>query len=72
MLARSSFLVLAIPLGFMWTRVNPAFRQRMLTIGSMIVIQGSIGWWMVKSGLEDSAESIKTNEFNKDNENKYK
>jgi cytochrome c oxidase assembly protein subunit 15 len=35
-------------------RLNmPGLKPKLLTIGGLIGCQGLIGWWMVKSGLEE-------------------
>mmetsp|Transcript_17546 Transcript_17546/g.17506 ORF Transcript_17546/g.17506 Transcript_17546/m.17506 type:complete len:269 (+) Transcript_17546:275-1081(+) len=48
-------LYLAIPMGIFWWagRFTPAFKPKMLALLGFFGFQGVLGWWMVKSGLED-------------------
>lgn len=50
-----------IPCAIFWMkgRFNPAMKKRMLLAGSLLLAQGGIGWWMVKSGLDPSKNSNK-------------
>jgi len=47
---------------YMWKRglfkTVPRLGRRTLLLGSLIGCQGMIGWWMVKSGLDDSEHSL--------------
>lgn len=45
----------ALPALYFWSRgyFNSALRSRVLVYGALIGIQGLMGWYMVKSGLED-------------------
>jgi cytochrome c oxidase assembly protein subunit 15 len=47
-----------IPLGvFMYKGyLTPKFRNRLLGILGLGALQGGIGWWMVKSGLNEKPE----------------
>lgn len=42
-----------IPFAYFTARgyLTPAFRNRLLAILGLGAVQGGIGWWMVKSGL---------------------
>lgn len=44
-----------IPATFFWARgwLKPAMKKRLLIFGGLIGAQGLMGWYMVKSGLED-------------------
>lgn len=45
----------ALPAAYFWSRgyFNIAMKRRVLAFGLLIGIQGLMGWYMVKSGLED-------------------
>lgn len=45
----------ALPAIFFWSKgyFNTAMKRRVLAYGALIGIQGLMGWYMVKSGLED-------------------
>lgn len=45
----------AIPAIYFWSRgyFKSAFKPRILVYGTLIGLQGLMGWYMVKSGLED-------------------
>lgn len=47
--------VFAIPASYFWIKgmFTPAMKARVLVFGSLIGMQGLLGWYMVKSGLED-------------------
>lgn len=46
-------------LGLLATRRLPAGRTpRLVAIGALIGLQGAIGWWMVRSGLEEGMVSV--------------
>uniref|UniRef100_A0A6P7GS42 Cytochrome c oxidase assembly protein COX15 homolog n=1 Tax=Diabrotica virgifera virgifera TaxID=50390 RepID=A0A6P7GS42_DIAVI len=44
-----------IPAAYFWTRgrLSPGMKKRILAFGTLIGAQGLMGWYMVKSGLED-------------------
>ncbi|XP_049776248.1 cytochrome c oxidase assembly protein COX15 homolog [Schistocerca cancellata] len=44
-----------IPAAFFWARgyLRPAMKKRVLAFGTLIGLQGLMGWYMVQSGLED-------------------
>jgi cytochrome c oxidase assembly protein subunit 15 len=52
-LARTIGLAFALPLAwFWWKRAIPAgYKPRLLALLALGALQGTIGWWMVKSGL---------------------
>lgn len=39
-------------------RVPPGWTPRLLLVGVLIGLQGAIGWWMVRSGLEEGMISV--------------
>lgn len=45
----------ALPAAYFWIRgyLTPALKKQVLVYGTLIGIQGLMGWYMVKSGLED-------------------
>lgn len=45
----------AIPAAYFWYRgyLKPGMKPRVLILGTLIGLQGLMGWYMVKSGLED-------------------
>jgi heme a synthase len=49
-------------LGFLWfalrRRLPPGWAPRLLGIGALGGLQGAIGWWMVRSGLEPGMASV--------------
>jgi heme a synthase len=49
-------------LGFAWfltrRRIPPGWTPRLLAIGALGGLQGAIGWWMVRSGLESGMTSV--------------
>ncbi|XP_015110579.1 cytochrome c oxidase assembly protein COX15 homolog [Diachasma alloeum] len=48
----------ALPAAYFWYRgyLKPGMKARILVLGSLIGAQGLMGWYMVKSGLEDRFE----------------
>ncbi|GLV31932.1 uncharacterized protein CBL_07691 [Carabus blaptoides fortunei] len=44
-----------LPAAFFWARgmLKPGMKPRVLAFGTLIGLQGLLGWYMVKSGLED-------------------
>lgn len=56
MWGRAVGLVFLLPCAYFWYRGNfsRAMKGRMLVAGTLIISQGLIGWWMVKSGLDPS------------------
>ena len=44
-----------LPAGYFWMKgmLKPGMKPRVLILGSLIGMQGLLGWYMVKSGLED-------------------
>ncbi|XP_043267366.1 cytochrome c oxidase assembly protein COX15 homolog [Venturia canescens] len=48
-------ITFALPATFFWATgmLMPAVKPRVLILGSLIGLQGLMGWYMVKSGLED-------------------
>ncbi|GMR37292.1 hypothetical protein PMAYCL1PPCAC_07487, partial [Pristionchus mayeri] len=59
MWGRAIGLAFVIPCAYFWARGYFArpMKVRMLLAGSLIGIQGLVGWWMVKSGLDPSQNS---------------
>lgn len=57
MWGRAVGLIFVIPCTYFWLRgyFSNGFKRRMLFAGSLIITQGIIGWWMVKSGLKQTA-----------------
>ncbi|XP_066992191.1 heme A synthase COX15 [Anabrus simplex] len=55
MWGRTIGAVFYIPATFFWLRgwLKPAMKKRVLAFGTLIALQGLMGWYMVKSGLED-------------------
>ncbi len=53
-LGRLVGLAIVVPLAwFAWRREIPAgYGARLLPLGALVALQGTIGWWMVASGLE--------------------
>ena len=47
--------VFIIPATYFWAKgmLKPGMKARVLVLGSLIGLQGLMGWYMVKSGLED-------------------
>jgi cytochrome c oxidase assembly protein subunit 15 len=49
-------------LGFLWfalrRRIPPGWAPRLIGIGALGGLQGAIGWWMVRSGLEAGMASV--------------
>jgi cytochrome c oxidase assembly protein subunit 15 len=58
LLGRLIGLAFALPLAwFWWRRAIPAgFKPRLLALLALGALQGTIGWWMVASGLVDRTE----------------
>ncbi|KAL3993746.1 hypothetical protein ACH3XW_18845 [Acanthocheilonema viteae] len=54
-------IVFLVPCAFFWIkgRFSSAMKKRMFTVGTLICLQGLIGWWMVKSGLDPKNNSNK-------------
>ncbi|TMS35567.1 hypothetical protein L596_002945 [Steinernema carpocapsae] len=59
MWGRAIGLVFLIPCAYFWMkgRFSAPMKKRMAIAGSLLVSQGLIGWWMVKSGLDPSQNS---------------
>ncbi|VDM54813.1 unnamed protein product [Angiostrongylus costaricensis] len=59
MWGRAIGIVFLLPCIYFWARgYFPAtMKRRMLIVAALIVAQGGIGWWMVKSGLDPSKNS---------------
>lgn len=53
LVARIIGLALALPLAWFWIKgVIPAgYKPRLLALLALVVLQGTVGWWMVKSGI---------------------
>ncbi|KAK0395868.1 hypothetical protein QR680_001469 [Steinernema hermaphroditum] len=59
MWGRAIGLAFLIPCAYFWARgrFTGAMKKRMVVAGSLLISQGLIGWWMVKSGLDPSKNS---------------
>lgn len=59
MWGRAVGLVFLIPCAYFWYcgHFSLLLKRRMLFAGALLISQGLIGWWMVKSGLDPSANS---------------
>uniref|UniRef100_A0A914UZZ7 Cytochrome c oxidase assembly protein COX15 n=1 Tax=Plectus sambesii TaxID=2011161 RepID=A0A914UZZ7_9BILA len=59
MWGRAIGLAFLIPCGYFWAkgRFSAPMKKRMAFAGVLLVSQGLIGWWMVKSGLDPSQNS---------------
>lgn len=53
-LGRITGLAFFIPATFFWAKrwLIPAMKKRVIFLGGLVLAQGLVGWWMVKSGLE--------------------
>lgn len=54
LLARSFGLALALPLAWFWVKrqIPAGYKPRLLALLALGGLQGAIGWWMVKSGIQ--------------------
>ncbi|KAE9554204.1 hypothetical protein FO519_002568 [Halicephalobus sp. NKZ332] len=61
MWGRAIGIAFLVPCAYFWIRgrFNPGMKKRMFLAGSLLIAQGGIGWWMVKSGLDPSNNSDK-------------
>uniref|UniRef100_A0A914ZNJ8 Cytochrome c oxidase assembly protein COX15 n=1 Tax=Parascaris univalens TaxID=6257 RepID=A0A914ZNJ8_PARUN len=59
MWGRAVGVVFLLPCIYFWAkgRFNSPMKKRMLIAGSLLIGQGLIGWWMVKSGLDPTNNS---------------
>ncbi|KAE9415710.1 hypothetical protein Angca_002814 [Angiostrongylus cantonensis] len=59
MWGRAIGIVFLLPCVYFWARgyFPVTMKRRMLIVAALIVAQGGIGWWMVKSGLDPSKNS---------------
>jgi cytochrome c oxidase assembly protein subunit 15 len=59
MWGRALGLVFLLPCAYFWARgrFSPVMKKGMIGAGTLILGQGLIGWWMVKSGLDPSKNS---------------
>ncbi|WAR21050.1 COX15-like protein, partial [Mya arenaria] len=59
MWGRGVGLVYALPAIYFWKKgwLTRAMKPRVLVFGALIGFQGFLGWYMVKSGLQDQPES---------------
>lgn len=50
----------ALPAGYFWIRgrMPKQMKPRVLIYGSLLLFQGLLGWYMVKSGLEEKPDSM--------------
>ncbi|EJW72618.1 cytochrome oxidase assembly protein, partial [Wuchereria bancrofti] len=61
MWGRTLGIFFLVPCVFFWAkgRFSSAMKKRMFIAGTLICMQGLIGWWMVKSGLDPKNNSNK-------------
>ena len=61
MWGRAIGIAFIVPCAYFWIRgrFNSSMKKRMLLAGGLLIAQGGIGWWMVKSGLDPSSNSDK-------------
>ncbi|CAK5114706.1 unnamed protein product [Meloidogyne enterolobii] len=61
---RAVGLIFIVPCTYFWLRgyFSNGIKRRMLFAGSLILAQGVIGWWMVKSGLKQTT-AVKDDSF---------
>jgi cytochrome c oxidase assembly protein subunit 15 len=54
LLARGIVLVFALPLVWFWVRgsIPPGYKPRLVALLALLGLQGAVGWWMVKSGIQ--------------------
>lgn len=55
MLGRTIGAVFVLPAGYFWAKgyfARPT-KRRVLVMGSLLLFQGLLGWYMVKSGLDE-------------------
>uniref|UniRef100_A0A1I7XYN8 Cytochrome c oxidase assembly protein COX15 n=1 Tax=Steinernema glaseri TaxID=37863 RepID=A0A1I7XYN8_9BILA len=59
MWGRAIGIAFLIPCAYFWVRgrFTSPMKKRMVVAGSLLISQGLIGWWMVKSGLDPSQNS---------------
>ncbi|CAK5084500.1 unnamed protein product [Meloidogyne enterolobii] len=64
MWGRAVGLIFIVPCTYFWLRgyFSNGIKRRMLFAGSLILAQGVIGWWMVKSGLKQTT-AVKDDSF---------
>lgn len=55
MWGRLTGLVIGLPAAYFWARgmLGPALKPRVGGYIALVVLQGLLGWWMVKSGLKE-------------------
>ena len=55
MLGRTIGAVFLLPAGYFWSKgyFNGPMKKRVLALGGLLIFQGFLGWYMVKSGLDD-------------------
>nr|CRZ24041.1 BMA-COX-15 [Brugia malayi] len=61
MWGRTLGIFFLVPCAFFWAKghFSSAMKKRMFIAGTLICMQGLIGWWMVKSGLDPKNNSNK-------------
>ena len=54
LLARTVGMVFALPLAWFWVKgqIPQGFKPRLLVLLALGGLQGAVGWWMVKSGIQ--------------------
>ena len=57
MWGRLTGLVIILPAAYFWLRgrLGPSLKPRVGAYVGLVVLQGLLGWWMVKSGLEENS-----------------
>lgn len=58
LLARSIGLVFAVPLVWFWAKrqIPAGYKGRLLLLLALGGLQGAVGWWMVKSGIQNDVK----------------
>ena len=58
MWGRLTGLVIILPAAYFWFRgrLGPSLKPRVAGYVGLVVVQGLLGWWMVKSGLEEKPD----------------
>ena len=65
MWGRLTGLVIILPAAYFWFRgrLGPSLKPRVAGYVGLVVLQGLLGWWMVKSGLEENADIPRVSQY---------